>query len=86
MESPGPGAYEAVNLAESPLNTSIKKKGTSMFRASSRKIESLEYPTISKLNPTLAPATQPGPGAYFEKKQPFLKKSYNASLPRRKFY
>jgi hypothetical protein len=85
-ESPGPGSYEAINLADSPLNTSLTKKGTSMFKTSYRKIDSLEYPTISKLNPTLAPSVIPGPGAYFEKKRPFLKKSYNASLPKRKFY
>ena len=82
--SPGPGSYEAIE--ESPLNTSLTKKGTSMFKSTFRKIDQHDYPTLSKLNPTLIPAQMPGPGAYFGKQRPFLKKSFNASLPRKKFY
>ncbi len=57
-----------------------------MFKTTFRKLDSQEIPTLSKLNPTLVAIVTPGPGTYFDKKRPFLKKSYNASLPKRKFY
>jgi hypothetical protein len=57
-----------------------------MFKTTFRKLDYQEIPTLSKLNPTLVAIVTPGPGTYFDKKRPFLKKSYNASLPKRKFY
>lgn len=58
--------------------------GTSMFKNSTSR-EDFKHYIPKNTNNTIA-LKNLGPGTYFKSKSPFLKRSFNASLPPSKFY
>jgi hypothetical protein len=66
------------------------KKGKAIFKAPSRNLDisySHQTSVINTITEESSPKNgSPGPGAYFNQIRPFLKKSYNASLTRKRFY
>lgn len=58
--------------------------GSSMFKTKTSRHDFASYiPNNTNNNAALKNL---GPGSYFNSKQPFLKRSFNASLPQSKFY
>lgn len=58
--------------------------GSSMFKTKTSRHDFASYiPNNTNNNAALKNL---GPGSYFNNKQPFLKRSFNASLPQSKFY
>ena len=55
-----------------------------MFKDNSAREDFAHY--TAKANNNTKVLKNLGPGSYFKQKSPFLKRSYNASLPNNKFY
>jgi hypothetical protein len=68
-------------VGKARLNATI---GSSMFKDQTGREDFKHYIPNHSNNPNALKNI--GPGAYFKDKQPFLKRSYNASLPSSKFY
>ena len=64
--------------------TKFSTIGTSMFKNSTSR-EDFKHYIPKNSNNTIA-LKNLGPGTYFKSKSPFLKRSFNASLPPSKFY
>ena len=86
-EVPGPGAYERMKSQEEVLRTSVgisraesTEPNTAGFLGKSGRDDYLSYLADKKRLPSM------GPAAYHQTGRPFLKKSFNASLPPAKFY
>ena len=66
------------------MNSTVKTAESSMFLDSTdRKKQGTYVPYHSNNNNALQ---QLGPGSYFKDNSPFLKRSFNASLPTNKYY
>jgi len=64
--------------------TKFSTIGTSMFKNSTSREDFKHY--IPKNSNNTNALKNLGPGTYFKSKSPFLKRSFNASLPPSKFY
>jgi hypothetical protein len=92
-----PNRHQALNTISSTFKHSAKMTGTSsnfktiqqasqtrMFKDSTSR-EDFGHYLPNNTNNTIA-LKNLGPGSYFKSRSPFLKRSYNASLPESKFY
>jgi len=91
-----PNKHVALNTISSTFKQSAKMTGTSsnfqtiqasqtrMFKDSTSR-EDFGHYMPNNTNNTIA-LKNLGPGSYFKSRSPFLKRSYNASLPESKFY
>ena len=77
-ENPGPGSYNARhNTQEAVVRNSPRKvsESNAIFRDRTSRDDFKHYLAHEKYKPQVAP------NAYFEETRPFLKKTFNASLP-----
>lgn len=65
-------------------NAGFATIGSSMFKDTTGRDDFQSY--IPKASNNTNNLKNLGPGSYFKEKSPFLKRSYNASLPQPKFY
>jgi hypothetical protein len=75
-EVPGPGAYERLKSQEAEMremSRSSSIEGNVAFNARGNREDYQSYAAPQKMSL--------GPGAYHQTGRPFLKKSFNASLP-----
>lgn len=92
-EVPGPGSYERFKTGEGKArlpvadnedyDRSVKMTGNPMtanFKNPTTRDDYLSYLATEKKKPT-----EVSPSRYFKDQRPFLKKSFNASLPTAKF-
>jgi hypothetical protein len=90
ISSAGGGAFFQQKSSDGPGSPSkpnpqkFSTIGSSMFRGSTSREEFNHY--IPKHTTNTMVLKNIGPGTYFKSKSPFLKRSFNASLPPSKFY
>ena len=77
---PGPGAHNRYNTQEGVKRFSPNKNNSANFKDSTSRDDYKSYMAHEKKKAPIAPSD------YFQEQRPFLKKTFNASLPKPNFY